>query len=100
MGCVVDHFCFLNLRQREHILDVLNVPTTAFIYQHQTEGHEGRKAHPGEGCDTVVESEALDNKDSRGESANEQNGGDDVDGQYSCYRWSIARLAQVFGSDV
>jgi hypothetical protein len=79
MGCIVDHFCFLDLRQSEHILNVLNMPTTALIYQDQAEGHEGRKAHPGEGCDAVIESEALHNEDSRGEPANEQNGGDDVD---------------------
>jgi hypothetical protein len=36
MGCIVDHFCLLNLGQSEDILDVRNMPTTVFIYQDQT----------------------------------------------------------------
>jgi len=100
MGCVVDHFCFLNLGQSKDVLNVLDMPTAAFVYQDQTEGHESSKAQPREGCNGVIEADALHNEDSRGKSANEQNGGDDVDCQYSSDGGSVARLAQVFGRDV
>lgn len=63
MGGIIDDFSLFNLRQREHILDVLNMTTAAFIYQNQTEHHKSREADPGKNRDAVIQSETLDDED-------------------------------------
>jgi hypothetical protein len=96
MSSVVDNLGHLDLGHGEDILNIFKMPSASLIYQYQTERHEACEQGPRKEGKTIIKSEALDDENARGKSADECNSGDDVDCQYSYDCWPVARLAQIF----